>query len=111
MRVMRIETLYRTRTPQKQRSECYEIVIDILPWVGPRNFRFVKKHGCWHEESNAYTLSLADADAIERGVTLQEAEALYEAAKAECAHNGFVHSFAPDYSRDGSCVYEFLNPA
>lgn len=105
---MRVETLYRTRTPQKERSECFEIVIDILPWIGPRNFRFVQKHGSWEEDSGTYLLAPTDPEALEKGITLQEAEARYAAAKSECARRGFVHSFAPDYSRDGAYVYELL---
>ena len=107
---MKVETLYRTEAPERERSECFEIVIDILPWIGPRNFRFLKKHGQWDEGSKRYVLVLADAEAVERGVTLLEAEAMYAAAKSECARAGFVHSFAPDYSGAGAHVYELVEP-
>ena len=105
---MRVETLYRTPTPMKETSECFEIVIDLLPWTGPRNFRFIKKHGRWDEESSRHILTPIDIEAVEKGITLEQAEAMYAAAKSECARAGFVHSFAPDYSSDGSYVYELL---
>lgn len=105
---MRVETLYKTSTPEKETSECVEIVIDILPWIGPRNFRFLRRQGRWDEHSGRYALVLTDPDAVEKGVTLEEAEAMYVAAKAECVNDGFVHSFAPDYSRDGTFIYELL---
>jgi hypothetical protein len=106
---MRVETLYNTKTPEKERSECYEIVIDLLPWIGPRNFRFLEKHGWWDEASESYVIAAQDMDSFEEGRTLEEAEARFEQAKANHAKNGFVHSFAPDYF-DGPYVYELIEP-
>lgn len=107
---MRVETLYKTKTPQKERSECYEIVIDLLPWIGPRNFRFLEKHGFWDEKSESYIVAATDIDSFEEGRTLEEAEAQFEQTKALHARNGFVHSFAPDCF-DGSYVYELIEPS
>lgn len=106
---MRVETLYKTRTPTEKRSECYELVIDILPWIGPRNFRFLEKHGCWDEESKTYVFAATGVAAVEQALTLEEAEAQFEAAKAKHTTDGFVHSFAPDCF-DGPYVYELIEP-
>jgi len=107
---MRVETLYKTKTPVKERSECYELVIDILPWKGPRNFRFLEKHGWWDEASETYLVAATDLDSVEEGRTLEEAEVQFEEAKANRAKHGFVHSFAPDCF-DGPYVYELIEPA
>ena len=104
-----METLYKTKTPVKERSECYEIVIDILPWKGPRNFRFLEKHGWWDEASEAYIVAATDLESVEEGRTLEEAELQFEEAKANRANNGFVHCFAPDCF-DGPYVYELIQP-
>jgi len=37
---------------------------------------------------------------VEEALTLEEAEKMYLAAKANRAKSGFVHSFAPDYYGD-----------
>lgn len=106
---MRVETLYKTKTPVKERSECYEIVIDILPWKGPRNFRFLEKHGWWDEASETYIIAATDLESVEEGRTLEEAEVQFEEAKASRANDGFVHCFAPDCF-DGPYVYELIQP-
>lgn len=102
-----METLYKTKTPVKEKSECYELVIDILPWKGPRNFRFLEKHGWWDEGSKTYVVALTDVNTVENGRTLEEAEALFEQAKVNAAKNGFVHSFAPDCF-EAPYIYELI---
>jgi hypothetical protein len=105
---MRVETLYKTKTPEKDKSECYELVIGTVPGTSPRTFRFLEKHGWWDEESKTYVLSRTTIDTEQEAITLEEAETMFEAAKANRASNGFVHGFAPDYFGDGPYVYALI---
>jgi hypothetical protein len=105
---MRVETLYKTKTPEKDKSECYELVLDSVAGTPPRTFRFLEKHGWWDEASKTYVLARTTIDTEEEAITLEEAETMFNAAKSNRARNGFVHSFAPDYFGDGPYVYDLI---
>ena len=40
-----IETLYKTKTPEKERSECYVLVLASRPASEDRAYVFMEEHG------------------------------------------------------------------
>lgn len=105
---MRVETLYKTKTPEKEKSECYELVINHVPGVAPRIHGFLEMHGWWDEASKTYVLSRTTINTKEEPLTLEEAEKMLNDAKSYLARNGFVHSFSPDPFSDNPHHYELI---
>lgn len=93
-----IETLYRTGSPEKGKSECYVLV--VTPRVGTRrdSYSFMKEHGRWDDHLDRFVHQVTSIN-TEEGITHQRALALYETAKHELAQEGFVHSFVLDFRR------------
>lgn len=92
-----LETLYKTRTPELGRSECYEISVSAVRGSGPRRHVFRQHHGWWEESTKTFIHEMKTIDTSEEPVTFEEAEAMYTEARKSLARNGFVHSFAPNY--------------
>lgn len=99
-----LETVYKTPTPEKGKSECYEISVNPVEGTGLYAFR--EDHGWWDDPSKAFVHHITTINTVEAAVTLDEAQSMYEQAKAQLARNGFVHSFSPDYYY-GNKPYEY----
>lgn len=103
-----LETLYKTRTPEVGKSECYELSLKALAGNGPRVYAFREDHGWWDESTKAFIHQVTTINTAEEGITFEEAQVMYEKARANRAQSGFVHSFAPDYYGDKAYEYQLI---
>jgi len=93
-----IETLYKTPSPEKDKSECYVLVLTSRVSTRGTAYVFMEEHGKWDGEllRFRYTVSSINTD---ESLTYEKAQGLYEKAKQDAARIGFVHSFATDAVR------------
>jgi len=103
-----LETLYKTRTPEVGKSECYEISLKALPGAGPRVFAFREDHGWWDDSTKTFVHHVTTINSAEERITFEEAQSMYAKARANRAQNGFVHSFAPDFYGDKPFEYQII---
>ena len=89
-----IETLYKTRTPEKGKSECYVLVFTTRAASGGRAYAFMEEHGQWNDDLQRIHFKVKSISAEEQ-LTYERARAMYESAKSDLAGKGFIHSFAP----------------
>ncbi|MGA8090292.1 MAG: hypothetical protein WCA10_23670 [Terracidiphilus sp.] len=102
------ETLYKTSSPEEEKSECCEIFLEPLPGSGTRVYTFSEDHGWWDESTKKFVHQVTRINTTEEGVTYEEAHAMYLKAKTKLAQSGFIHSFAPDPYSYKSHKYEFI---
>ena len=91
--IERLETLYRTKTPDQHTSECYELVLRKKP-VGNQYAYFLKEvHGWWDDPMKEF-LHKQTSFAPDDGYPTQE-EALdrYNQQRSIRAKDGFIYSF------------------
>jgi hypothetical protein len=100
-----IETLYKTKTPEKERSECYVLVLTPRPASEDKAYVFMEEHGCWNEEVDRFIHEVKTIN-TEGRLTREEGLAMFNAAKKNLAERGFIHTFVPDYSRKMPQVYQ-----
>ncbi len=93
-----IETLYRTETPEKGRSECYLLVLTARPASEGKAYVFMEEHGRWDDGLGHFHYEVNSINS-EGGLTRDEALDMYSVAKNKLAHRGFIHTFASEYSR------------
>ena len=93
-----IETLYKTKTPEKERSECYMIVLAARPASEDKTYVFMEEHGRWDDELERFIHEVKTIN-TEGKLTHEEGLALFDSAKKNLAERGFVHVFVPEYSR------------
>ena len=93
-----IETIYKTQTPEKGRSECYILVLTTRAASDGKFFAFMEEHGQWSDDLQRFTFRVNSIHADER-LSYQHARGIYETAKSNLAQKGFVHSFALDGRR------------
>jgi|ERR1700733_6352426 hypothetical protein len=93
-----IETLYKTETPVKGKSECYVLVLTSR--VGSRRsyYAFMEEHGYWNDQMKRFVHEVSSIN-TEDGITYENARAQYESAKWDLTQKGFVHSFVQEYRR------------
>ena len=94
-----IETLYKTPTPEKGKSECYVLVLTSRAASSDRVFAFMEDHGQWNDDFEQLLFRVRSINADER-LTYQQARGLYENSKHRLAKMGFVYSFGPDGRRN-----------
>ncbi len=104
-----LETLYKTSTPEVERSECYEISVKALPGHGVRVYAFREDHGWWDDSEKRFIHHVATINTDQEGISFEEAEEMYRRAKNRLIQNGFVHSFAPDYYTEKPYEYQLLD--
>jgi hypothetical protein len=90
-----IETLYKTSEPEREKSECYVLVLARRAGDGKGLYAFMEEHGQWDEPMQRFAYEVMSIE-IEDEVTHQRALDLYENAKLRLAQRGFVHSFVKD---------------
>ncbi|MGB8030829.1 MAG: hypothetical protein WCF30_14350 [Terracidiphilus sp.] len=93
-----IETLYETNTPEKGRSECYVLVFTARPASEGKVYVFMEEHGRWDDGLGHFHYEV-NSVSTEGRLTREEALAMYNTAKNKLAQRGFIHAFAPNYSR------------
>jgi hypothetical protein len=103
-----LETLYKTKTPELGKSECYEISLKALPGTLPHSYAFREDHGWWDDSTKIFIHQVTTINTAEEGITFEEAEAMYVKARTNRVKSGFVHSFAPDYYGDKPYEYQLL---
>lgn len=96
-----IETLFKTPSPEKERSECYVMVLTSRVSTRGTAYVFMQEHGEWNCELQRYRYTAVSINADE-GLTYEQALGLYEKAKKDVARIGFIHSFAPSNLRKGA---------
>ncbi len=85
-----IETLYKTKTPEKERSECYVLVLASRPASEDRAYVFMEEHGRWDEELGRFIHEVKTIN-TEGRLTREEGLAMFNSAKKNLAERGFVH--------------------
>jgi hypothetical protein len=85
-----IETLYKTETPEKERSECYVLVLTARPASENRAYVFMEEHGRWDGDFNGFIHEVASID-TEGMLSREEAFARFHSAKERLAQRGFIH--------------------
>ncbi len=88
-----IETLYRTPSPEKGKSECYVLVLTSRAATGGKVYAFMEEHGQWNDELQRFVYKVKSINTDER-LTFQQARSLYESSKRDLANEGFLHSFS-----------------
>ena len=90
-----IETLYKTHTPEKGRSECYVLVLTSRASRGGKVFAFMEEHGQWHEEMQRFIYRVSSIN-TEEHLSYEHARLMYENSRRSLARRGFVHCFSLD---------------
>ena len=102
-----IETLYKTDTPEKDKSECYVLVLAPRPGSDGRVYSFMEEHGRWDEVLGRFVYEVVQIIAEER-MTQDAALAMYHTAKQMLRKKGFVHSFFGGCLRKEPLAHEVL---
>lgn len=87
-----IETLYRTDTPEKGRSEFYVLVVTARPATQGKVFTFMEEHGYWDDRLQRVLHEVVSISA-EGDLNQEQALTMYDASRKRLAQHGFVHSF------------------
>lgn len=104
-----IETLYRTETPEKGKSECYVLVLASRVGNGEKAYSFMQEHGHWNDELERFHYAVNSIN-IEDRLNYQDARALYDGAKRKLAAIGFIHCFAADGQRQEPYSDQVVEP-
>jgi hypothetical protein len=93
-----IETLYKTSSPEKGKSECYVLVLAQRAGGERGRYAFMEEHGRWDENAMRFLHSVTSINADEE-LTHEDALAMYQESKRRLAQRGFIHSFVLDFRR------------
>jgi hypothetical protein len=104
-----IETLYKTPTPQKGKSECYVLVLTSRAASGGNVYAFMEEHGQWNDDLERLLYRVHSINTDEQ-LTYSHARGLYEMSKHRLAQMGFVHSFTSDGLRKEPCSDQVPRP-
>ena len=88
-----IETLYKSDSPEKGKSECYVLVLTARPASNDRVYSFMEEHGRWDGTVGRFLYEVNQI-VTEEQLTFENAMAMYNATKQDLSKKGFVHSFA-----------------
>jgi len=87
-----IETLYQTHAPEKDKSECYVLVLTSRASTRGTAYVFMEEHGHWDDDLQRFRYSVNSINTDEQ-LTGKQALDLYETTKSNLARKGFIHSF------------------
>lgn len=104
-----IETLYKTPTPEKGKSECYVLVLTSRAASGGSVYAFMEEHGQWNDDLQQLLYRVHSINTDEQ-LSYQHARGLYERSKHRLAEMGFVHSFSSDGLRNKPCSEQVRLP-
>jgi hypothetical protein len=93
-----IETLYKTKTPEKERSECYVLVLTARPGSEGKVYVFMEEHGRCDDGLERFIYEVTSIS-TESDLNRQEAHEMYDTAKKRLAQRGFVHTIVQDFGR------------
>lgn len=93
-----IETLYKTHSPEKGRSECYVLVLTSRAASDGKVYAFMEEHGHWSDDLQRFVYRVNSINTEEQ-LSYQHARGMYETAKRNLARKGFIHCFAADGQR------------
>lgn len=102
-----IETLYKTMTPEKGRSECYVLVLTSRPASERKVYVFMEEHGRWDDRLERF-LHEVTSISTEDDLSFERASVVYDDAKKRLAREGFIHSFFPDCNRKKPHEYRMI---
>ncbi len=105
-----IETLYKTHSPEKGRSECYVLVLASRAGSGGKVYAFMEEHGQWSDDLQRFVYRVNSVNAEEQ-LSYQHARGLYDTAKRNIAGKGFVHCFAAEGRREAPSPDQVAEPA
>jgi len=97
-----IEILYKTHTPEKDKSECYVLVLTARVSRGGKVYAFMEEHGNWNDEWQRFTYKVNSVNAEEQ-LTYEGARAMYESTRRKLICRGFIHSFGADGTNKETC--------
>lgn len=103
-----LETLYKTNSPEAEKSECCEISLEPLPGNGSRVYAFREDHGWWDGSTKKLIHQVTRINTAEEGIAYKEAQAMYVKARTKLAQSGFIHSFAPDPYSNKPYKYQLI---
>jgi hypothetical protein len=95
-----IETLYKTSMPEREKSECYVLVLARRTGDGKGLYAFMEEHGQWDDSAQRFLYQVMSIE-IEDELTVPRALTIYDDAKHRLAQRGFVHSFVMDHRPRG----------
>ncbi len=104
-----IETVYKTQTPEKGKSECYVLVLTSRVARGGKVFAFMEEHGQWDEELQRFRYRVKSINTEEQ-LSYDHALGMYQTARRNLARKGFVHCFSFDGARKEPCANEVGEP-
>jgi len=104
-----IETLFKTKTPEKGKSECYVLVLTSRPASGRKVFHFMAEHGHWDIRSKRFVREVSSIN-TEDETTYEDALVMYNTTRQKLAELGFIHTFVPDCSCKGPHAYRLFEP-
>ena len=104
-----IETFYKTRTPEKNKSECYVLVLTSRAASGGSVYAFMEEHGQWNDDLQMLLYRVRSINTDEQ-LTYQRARGLYETSRQRLTRMGFVHSFGSDGMHKEPCPDQTLQP-
>ena len=87
-----IETLYNTDSPEKEKSECYVLVLTPRPGSDGLIYSFMEERGRWDEALGRFVYDIFEV-IVEERMTQETALATYYTARQILHKKGFVHSF------------------
>ena len=97
-----IETLYKTETPVKGKSECYVLVLTSRAGSRRSYYAFMEEHGYWNDQMKRFVHQISSIN-TEDGITLENARALYESAKWTSPKKAlFIPSFRTTAAKTGA---------
>jgi hypothetical protein len=102
-----IETLYKTEMPEKEKSECYVLVLTSRPASERKVYMFMMEHGYWDDRVGRFHYEVTSI-CTESDLTQQEALAMYNLEKKKLARRGFIHTFVSDFDRKKPHEYQLL---
>jgi hypothetical protein len=88
-----IETLYKTATPEKGKSEHYVLVLTSRAASAGQVYAFMEEHAQWNDDLQRLVYRVHSINTDEQ-LTYQHARGLYEMSKDRLAQMGFIYSFA-----------------
>lgn len=90
-----IETLYKTQVPEREKSECYVLVLTARVSTRGTAYVFMEEYGQWDNDLQRFRYTVKSINTDEQ-LTYTQALDLYQTAKRNLARHGFIHSFTAD---------------
>ena len=90
------DTLYKSRTPDRAKSEFYEVVFSPRTVDGPQLNGVTETHGWWDNEAKKLIHEVRTLNPDE-AMSFEDAQRMYFECRSNRARGGFVHSFTRNH--------------